>query len=230
MVALSLARDFQHPRWQELFAMGVSCMKVNIRFLSQETELLYHLPFPAVVVGWHSPRAICHPTNASSALTGGVGEHLSVPQHAWKCLSHRAAVQKESRTWPSYSWRYRSASPGRSPAFVFWDASRVGQPGGTAMNGCGELRDVGSDRRWQELKLWACRSDDVAQYKMAAWGETAETMWEFISVAQGLRCGEMRWNESRGKQDVRRSLLPRRLVWPQPIFPGETEEVLCSFR
>lgn len=34
--------------------MGVSCMKVNIRFLSQETELLYHLPFPAVVVGWHN--------------------------------------------------------------------------------------------------------------------------------------------------------------------------------
>lgn len=29
-------------------------MKVNIRFLSQETELLYHLPFPAVVVGWHN--------------------------------------------------------------------------------------------------------------------------------------------------------------------------------
>ena len=34
--------------------------------------------------------------------------------------------------------------------------------------------------------------EDVACYKMAAWGETAETGGELMSVAQGLSCGEVR--------------------------------------
>lgn len=45
---------------------------------------------------------------------------------------------------------------------------------------------------------------DVTLYKMAAWGGMAEKDGEFIDVAQGLSCGEVRCNESGGKQDVGR--------------------------
>jgi len=59
--------------------------------------------------------------------------------------------------------------------------------------------------------------EDVACYKMAAWWEMAETGGELISVDQGLSCVEVRWNESRGKQDVGSNLLPMRWVWLQTV-------------
>lgn len=60
-------------------------------------------------------------------------------------------------------------------------------------------------------------------------GGAAGTGWGFLSGARGLRCGEVRRNESRGRKSWQEKP-PAKEMGFAAVFPGELGEVVCCFR
>lgn len=108
------------------------------------------------------------------------------------------------------------------------------QIGGSTKNSCSDW-DEGIGQ-WQKMtrikavsltKWWLKRAKKMElSTKWLHGGNPQKRVWN--SCGRRLSCGEVRCNERRGKQDVRRNLLPMSLAANN--LPGEMEAVLCCFR